>query len=43
MKKELNKEQVKKDLTFLALKIVKAHKELEEAYSKIQEIYEGID
>ncbi len=43
MKKEFNKEQAKKDLLFLALKLAKAHKELNEAYSRIKELYEGID
>ncbi len=43
MKKEFDKEQAKKDLLFLALKIANAHKELQEAYLKIKEIYEGID
>ena len=43
MKEKLDKEQVKKDLIFLALKIMKASKELQEAYSRISEIYEGID
>ncbi len=42
MKKEFDKEQAKKDLIFLALKIMKASKELQEAYLKINEIYEGI-
>lgn len=39
---ELNKKQVKSDLIFFALKIAKAHKELEEMYLRIQELYEGI-
>ncbi len=40
--KILNKKQAKEDLVFLALKIVKAHKELEEAYLRINEIYKSI-
>jgi len=43
MKQELNKEQVKKDLVFLALKIMKASNELQEAYLRINEIYKEID
>ncbi len=43
MENELDKQQAKKDLLFLLLKLTKAHKELKEAYSKISEIYEGID
>ncbi len=43
MKEELDKEQAKKDLLFLALKLAKAHKEINEAYLKIKEIFEDID
>ena len=43
MKNELDKEQAKKDLLFLLLKLAKAHKEIKEAYLKVSEIYEGID
>ncbi len=43
MEDKLNKEQAKKDLLFLALKIANAHRELNEAYSRIKELYEGID
>ena len=41
--KEFDKEQARKDLLFLALKLAKAHRELNEAYSRIKELYEGID
>ncbi len=43
MENEFDKEQAKKDLLFLLLKLAKAHKEINEAYLKIKEIYEGID
>ena len=43
MKEELDKEQAKKDLLFLALKLANAHRELNEAYSKVKEIFEDID
>ena len=43
MENELDKKQAKKDLLFLLLKLAKAHKEIREAYSKVSEIYEGID
>ncbi len=43
MKNELDKEQAKKDLLFLALKLVKINKEVNEAYSKVKEVFEDID
>ncbi len=42
MKEQLNKKQVEKDLIFMALRIMKASKELQEIYNKINEIYENL-
>lgn len=40
--KDFNRKQAKKDLEFLALKVMKASKELQEAYIRIKDIYEDI-
>lgn len=42
MSEELNKEQARKDLEFMSIKIMKAYMELKELNEKIIEIYNQI-